>query len=225
MQPKTKPLAAARTSEAESAPSRDERKQRTREHLMAAALALMDQGRGFSSLSLREVTRQAGVVPAAFYRHFRDLEELGLALVEQGGVTLRRLLRDARRDGIAPTHMIRGSVLVFKRYVEDHHRVFSFLAGERSGGSPVIRNAIRNEEGHFAAEMAQDLRLLGLFPDLSMDSLKLICGLVVATMFNATSDILDLPRDQPRREQELVDNFVSQLRLIFIGARHWREAS
>ena len=100
------------TSDSASPSSRVELKERTRLRLTEAALALIGQGRGFSSLSLREITREAGVVPAAFYRHFRDLDELGLALVEMGGVTLRHLLREARRDGIPPTDMLRGSVLV-----------------------------------------------------------------------------------------------------------------
>lgn len=203
--------------------SRSELKERTRLRLVEAALALIGQGRPFPALSLREVTREAGVVPAAFYRHFRDLDELGLALVEMGGVTLRRLLREARRDGIPPTDMLRGSVLIYKRFVEDRPLVFRFIAGERGGGSRVIREAIRTEESHFASEMAQDLRALGTLPDLSSASLQMICGLVVTTMLNAASDILDLPAGQPKREQELVDNFVRQLRVIFLGAARWRD--
>jgi len=203
--------------------SREERKQRTRAHLMAGALALIGQGRGFTSLSLREITREAGVVPASFYRHFKDLDELGLALVEEGGVTLRRLLREARRDGIPPTDMLRSSVQIYQRYVEEHRLEFSFIAGERGGGSPVIRKAIRTEESHFASEMAQDLRALGTLPDLSTATLQMICGLVVTTMLNAASDILDLPPRQPKRERELVENFVRQLRLVFLGAKSWRD--
>jgi AcrR family transcriptional regulator len=203
--------------------TRLERKERTRQRLVEAALALIGQGRSYTSLSLREITREAGVVPAAFYRHFRDLDELGLALVEMGGVTLRRLLREARRDGIPPTDMLRGSVLIYKRFVEERPLVFRFIAGERGGGSRAIRQAIRTEESHFASEMAQDLRALGTLPDLSSASLQMICGLVVTTMLNAASDILDLPPGQPRQEQELVGNFVRQLRLVFLGARHWRE--
>jgi hypothetical protein len=42
-------------------------------------------------------------------------------------------------------------------------------------------------------------------------------------MLNAASDILDLPPAHGRQEQELVENFVRQLRLIFLGARQWRE--
>ncbi len=203
--------------------SRGERKERTRQRLIDSALALIGRGRSFSSLSLREITREAGVVPAAYYRHFRDLDELGLALVEMGGVTLRRLLREARRDGIPPTDMLRGSVLIYKRFVEDRALVFRFIAGERGGGSKALRAAIRTEEGHFASEMAQDLRVLGVLPDLSSTSLQMICGLVVTTMLNAASDILDLPAAQRRQEQELVENFVRQLRVIFLGARNWRE--
>jgi AcrR family transcriptional regulator len=217
----TKP--ASTRSDVDAPVTRIERKERTRQRLIDSALALVGQGRGFSALSLREVTREAGVVPAAFYRHFRDLNELGLALVEMGGVTLRRLLREARRDGIPPTDMLRGSVLIYKRFVEERRLVFRFIAGERGGGSRIIRDAIRTEETHFASEMAQDLRAIGTLPELSSATLQMICGLVVTTMLNAASDILDLPPDQPTREQELIENFVRQLRVVFLGAARWRE--
>ena len=68
--------------------------------LLSAALELMSEGRGFGALSLREITARAGVVPATFYRHFANVDELGLALVEESGVMLRRLLRDVRRTGL-----------------------------------------------------------------------------------------------------------------------------
>jgi len=218
----SKQRASTRT-QAETPTTRAEQKERTRLRLVEAALILIGQGRSFSSLSLREITREAGIVPAAFYRHFRDLDELGLALVEMGGATLRRLLRDARRDGIPPTDMLRGSVLIYKRFVEERSLVFRFIAGERSGGSRVIRDAIRSEESHFASEMVQDLRTLRTLPDLSTATMQMICGLVVTTMLNAASDILDLPERQPKREKELVDNFVWQLRIVFLGAARWRE--
>jgi AcrR family transcriptional regulator len=73
-----------------------ERREHTRRALLDAALNLMDGGEGFESLSLRSVTRAAGVVPAAFYRHFQSMDELGLALVDESFRTLRAMLRDAR---------------------------------------------------------------------------------------------------------------------------------
>ena len=215
--------APAKPAELESPITRGERKQRTRAHLLDAALHLMGEGRGFGSLSLREITRVAGVVPASFYRHFHDLNDLGLALVEESGVTLRRLLREARRTGLPPTQMLRTSVQVFRDYLNAHRLHFLFVAGERSGGSALIRAAVRSEERHFIDEMTQDLRQLGLMPGLSTATLQMACGLVVTTMMNAATDFLDLPKDQPQLEREFTENFVRQLRLIFLGARAWRE--
>jgi AcrR family transcriptional regulator len=203
---------------------RGARKQLTRERLLDAALTLMSDGHSFPSLSLREVTREAGVVPTAFYRHFRDMDELGLALVEECGLTLRRLLREVRKSGVPTTDIIRHSVAIYLQYVRANPRHFRTAASERNGGSPAMRQAIRNEVGHFVHEMAQDLRLLGFRSDLPTDALEMICGLVVNTMLNAASDILDLPAGQPQPTRELEENFISQIRLVFLGAGQWRVA-
>ena len=46
--------------------SRSERKDLTRGNLLQAALKLMGEGRSFTSLGIREIAREAGVVPNAF---------------------------------------------------------------------------------------------------------------------------------------------------------------
>lgn len=51
--------------------------------LLSAARALLDEG-GVPAVSLREVSRRAGVTPAACYRHFADKEALLMALAVQG---------------------------------------------------------------------------------------------------------------------------------------------
>jgi AcrR family transcriptional regulator len=204
--------------------SRAARKQRTRVALMDAALTLMSGGRSYTSLSLREITREAGVVPTSFYRHFHDLDELGLALVEETGLTLRRLLREARRSGVPPIRIIEHSVRIYREFVREHRLHVMFMASERWGGSPLIRRSIRYETQHFATEMAQDLRELSLLPHLSMQTLQIVCGLVVNTMLNAASDFTDLPSDNPKVEEELAQTFVRQLRVIFLGAVHWKDA-
>ncbi len=204
--------------------TRGERKQRTRGTLLDAALKLMGEGRSFTSLGLREITREAGLVPTSFYRHFRDMDELGLALVEEGGLTLRRLLREARKDGMPVDDIIRGSVRVYLQYVREHHLQFLFIVGERMGGSAAIRRAIRTEVTHFTNEMAQDIQQLRLLPrELATNTLQMICGLVVSTMLNAAGDILDLPPKQAQLEHELIEQYVQQLRLVFLGATQWRE--
>lgn len=203
--------------------SRSERKDLTRAGLLQAALNLMGEGRSFTSLALREITREAGVVPNAFYRHFRNTDELGLALVEEVGITLRRLLREARQVDVAPRDMLRRSVEVYQAYVKRNRLQFMFISSERSGGSRLLRLAIRNDVAHFTNEMAQDFRRIGLYPHLSTASVQMICGLIVMPMLAAATDILDLPPDQPLLEEEMLENFVSRLRVILLGAKHWKE--
>lgn len=201
---------------------RAQRKLRTRESLMDAALRLMSQGRGFTSLGLREITREAGVVPASFYRHFKDMDELGLALVEETGLTLRRLLREARRTGVKPLHIIQQSVRIYRQYMKEHRLHIMFMASERWGGSPLIRRSIRYETQHFATELAQDLRDLKLLLDVPKDAMQMVCQLTVNTLLNAAGDFLDLPLGESKLEQELMDSFEQQLRVIFLGAGEWK---
>ena len=205
------------------APTRSERKAGTRKALLHAALTLVGEGRSFSSVALREIARQAGIVPNAFYRHFRNTDELGLELVEEMGITLRRLLREARQVELAQGDILRRSVQVYQNYVKANRLQFLFISSERSGGSRVLRLAIRNDVTHFTNEMAQDFRTLGLYKDLPTARLQMVCGLIVMTMLAAATDILDLPPNQPMLEHEMGENFVRQLQIILLGAGQWKE--
>jgi AcrR family transcriptional regulator len=203
--------------------SRSERKDLTRNSLTQAALQLMGEGRSFTSLGIREIAREAGMVPNAFYRHFRNTDDLGLALVEEVGITLRRLLREARQSGVAQDDIVRRSVRVYHQYVLQNRLLFLFISSERSGGSRILRLAIRNDVIHFTNEMAQDFRNLGLYQDLSTRSLQMVCGLIVTTMLAAAPEILDLPPNQPLLEAEMTENFVQQMQVVLLGATLWKE--
>ncbi|MCF8157144.1 MAG: HTH-type transcriptional repressor FabR [Rhodoferax sp.] len=203
--------------------TRTERKDLTRNSLLQAALTLMGEGRSFTSLGIREIAREAGMVPNAFYRHFRNTDELGLELVEEVGVTLRRLLREARQSGVSEVDIVRRSVKVYQQYVIENRLLFLFVSSERSGGSRILRMAIRNEVSHFTNEMAQDFRRLAAYTDLCTASLQMVCGLIVMTMLAAAPEILDLPPDQPMLEDEMMENFVNQLQLILLGASSWKD--
>jgi TetR/AcrR family transcriptional regulator, fatty acid biosynthesis regulator len=202
--------------------SRSVRKDVTRNSLMQAALELIGQGRSFTSLGIREIAREAGMVPNGFYRHFRSPDDLGLALVDQVGMTLRRLLREARQSTDGEKDMLRRSVQVYNQYVRQNRLEFLFVCSERAGGSRVLRLAIRNEVTHFTHEMAQDFRRLNLYPTLSTASIQMICGLIVNAMLAVAPEILDLSPEQPLLEAEMTENFVQQLRLVLLGASHWR---
>ena len=211
------------STKAKDSLSRTERKDLTRASLLQAALDLMGEGRSFTSLGIREIAREAGMVPNAFYRHFRNTDELGLALVEEVGITLRRLLREARQVDVAQGEMLQRSVQVYHQYVKHNRLQFLFISSERSGGNRILRLAIRSEVTHFTHEMAQDFRRIGAYPDIPTATLQMICGLVVTTMLAAAPEMLDLPAGQPLLETEMTENFVRQLRVVLLGAAVWRE--
>ena len=207
--------------------SRQDRKDQTRKTLVQAALKLMEEGRSFTSLGIREIAREAGMVPNAFYRHFRNTDELGLDLVDEAGLTLRALLRQARQPGQPGkpvTSAVRESVRVYHQYVRENRVLFLFIASERAGGSRILRMAIRQAVQHFVDDMAHDMQALPAYRPLPLPTLQMVCSLIVNTMLGAAPEILDLPADQPAQEQAMLQRFVQQLQLILIGAAAWRTA-
>lgn len=202
---------------------RDEQKSRTRRKLLESSLELMADGRGFSSLSLREVTRAARVVPTAFYRHFSGMEPLGLALVDESFATLRGLMREAREQRVPTKHIIRRSVETFLGHVRAHRLHFQFISKERNGGSAPLRFAIRREIALFVSELSTDLaRFLHA---MSTEDLQMSAALIVQTVIAATELMLDLPRGDDAELKRIYRRCEKQLRLIVMGAAQWKSTT
>jgi AcrR family transcriptional regulator len=218
-----KPAVTGYENPGQSSPAVTERGQRTRRALMNAALDFMGAGKNFSSLSIREITKQVGIVPTAFYRHFPGLDELGLAIVDDCGHSLREELRKIRQNSLSSKQMIRDSFLVFRQYVEEQPKYFLVASGERHGGSPLMREAIRSEIGRFIEEMAEDISSLGLVPHLSRNTVHNVCDLVINVMLSAASEILDWRKDETELNDEKTEAYVQQLSIIFLGAGAWQE--
>ncbi len=202
--------------------SPDERRKRTHEALQQAALDLLDGERSFASLSLREVAHAAGVVPAAFYRHYGSMEALGLELVAESFKQLQPLMRDARSNPLPRHQLIRRSVEIYVHYVRDHRKHFQFISKERFSGTSRLRHAIRAEIRLFVSDLATDLALLLPRRELRPDDLRMMAGLIVNTMAGATDEILDLPIGDASAEAELTNRFERQLRIIFLGIAAWK---
>lgn len=202
--------------------SREEKKEQTRLALMEAALDLVAEGENFSRISLREVAKKAGVVPTSFYRHFRDMEELGLSLVDRLGLLLRKMMRTARQQKDYIHTVTHHSLQVYARFVVEHRSYFYFLCQCRTGATPVLRQAIRSELGYFANELASDIRQFGVLEAVNQGDLMTICEVTVATVAETTIDLLDQVERYPGYQEEYVDQLRKKLRLIWMGARVWR---
>ena len=201
--------------------TRQERKRRTRQAILAAALDLVEE-EGLASVSLRQVTRHVGIVPTAFYRHFASLDELGLALVDESFASLREMIRDVRRGNPELHGVIRGSVAVLVRHVHEQRVHFRFIAQERFGGVPVVRAAIRHELELFERELATDLARLPNLNTWSSEDLRVMANLIVNAMVSTAEGIISAPPERPEAEREVIRTAEKQLRLIVVGVSNWR---
>ncbi len=189
---------------------------------MEAALSLMHSGRGFGSLSLREVTRLAGVVPTAFYRHFSDMDELGLALVAEVGQTFRATLREVRRNEFELGGLIEASTRIFLDAVQANHNQFLFLAREQYGGSQAVRQALGELRQLITDDLATDLRLMNRLPQLDDAALGVLSDLVVKTVFATLPELIDPPAANLPPHLQPEAKITQQLRFIMIGGKHWQ---
>ena len=174
-------------------PSRGDKKEQTRRLLIDAALKLSAE-RGFSAISLREVAVASGITPAGFYRHFRDMEELGLALLDEVGIILRRLLREARRRVLPGPGAVQLSVETFLEFIHDNGNLFRLLLGERQGSTGVFRKAIHSEMDRFIGDLGIDLERIYTESGRPLRDPNLAAEAIVAIVFTVGAEALDLPK-------------------------------
>lgn len=200
---------------------RQQQKGRTREAILQAALKLsLDQG--FAQISLRQVARQSGIVPTAFYRHFDSMEELGLALVERSFGTLRKMIRDSQRDPKLFTNIIDSSADILVRVVKSNRADFAFIARERFGGQGIVRQAIRHELDLFVSELAVVLARLPNINNWTSEDVHMVSGLFVRNMVFHAEQIVEMPENRPDLEEQIKNGARRQMRLIVIGFKDWR---
>jgi len=200
-------------------PTRVERKEVTRRAIIGAALKLLDE-RNFSALSLREVTREVGIVPAGFYRHFESMEALGLVLIDESFRSLREMLRSARTNKLDPNRMIESTVEILTASVTQQREHWRFIVRERSSGIPILRHAIRAEILLITSELAADLSRFPGLDTWSAEDLNIRAGLFVNSMIVIAEAIEDAP--DATTIEEITRTAVKQLRMITVGVAGWR---
>ncbi|MEW9799597.1 HTH-type transcriptional repressor FabR [Alteromonas sp. CYL-A6] len=192
--------------------SRQEQKLKTRQKIISAAFTLLDENRSLSAISLREVSREAGIAPTSFYRHFKDMDELGLTLVDEAGLALRQLMRQARRRIASGGGVINTSVDTFMEFIIANKNVFRLLLREHTGTSAAYRMAVLREIQHFVEELT----------DYVMERQKITHSVaviqadaMVRLVFSAGAEALDADAKQ---RQVVSDRVKMQLRYIQFGA-------
>lgn len=192
---------------------RAQQKEQTKQAIIQAAFNQLSPEQSFSQLSLREVTREAGIAPTSFYHHFESMEALGLTLVDQVSHTLNKLMIQAREQvqsqdkGVLVT-----STDVFMQFVESSKAQFRLLLRERTGTSLKFRQAIAQEVERFTRALAA---YLIQETSCSQEQAYIQADAMVTLTFNAGAQSLDMTQEQKR---ELMERLVCQLKFLAKGA-------
>jgi AcrR family transcriptional regulator len=195
--------------------NRQQQKQQTRQRIIDGAFTLLDDNKSFTTISLREVAREANIAPTSFYRHFADINELGLTLVDESGLALRQLMRQARKRIASGGSIINISVDTFIEFIMSNPNVFRLLLREHTGTSASFRAAVKREIQHFTEELADYIvNKIGT----PMPIAYIQSEAMVKLVFSAGAEAIDADST----ETELIAKRVkAQLRFIEKGAMHY----
>ena len=202
---------------------RAEKKARTRNRLIDSALAIIGFGANFASISLREVAKTAGVVPTSFYRHFDDMEELGLAMVDELGLNLRRLMRGSFDANEPLDDIVAHCADAYFRYVLDNANLVQFVNQSRTGGTEALQDAVRNELQFLSGRIATEIS--AYLPELRPQDRDIVASLIVSTLMENTTHLLAIPNDSTALQDELKQRTIEQINIIMLGAENWQPES
>ena len=187
-----------------------------RDDLVEAALALVGPHRSVSTLSLREVARQAGIAPNSFYRQFRDMDELAIAMIDRAGGSLRQIIGKARKRATRDSSVVRASVQTFMAQLRSDDKQLHILLREGTIGSPAFKAAVDQQLGFFEDELRQDLVRIAEATGSVLHQPATTAKAITRLVFAMGSSIVDLPREH---DAEVTEELITMTRMILQGAR------
>ncbi|MFP6842145.1 MAG: HTH-type transcriptional repressor FabR [Acinetobacter sp.] len=193
----------------------------TKEELFQAALNLIGPQKSIASLSLREVAREAGIAPNSFYRHFKDIDELAIELIDRSGLVLRQIFLEARLKASKQNSIIRSSVEVFITQLDADEGNLSLLLREAYTGSASYKLAVERQLNYFQQELKDDLIVLERLNHSKLYHPNLVAKAITQLVFNMGAKVIDIPANE---RKEIAEQTMIMIRMILEGARHLDEA-
>ncbi len=188
----------------------------SRDAIIAAALKLVGPHRSVSTLSLREVAREAGIAPNSFYRHFHDIDELAVALIDLAGRSLRQIIGAARQRATTERSVVRSSVETFMEQLGADEKLLHILLREGTVGSDAFKQAVERELQFFENELCADLIRLAKANDARLHEPALTAKAITRLVFAIGATAMDLPRE---KHPEITDQLAVMVRMIVAGSQ------
>jgi AcrR family transcriptional regulator len=132
--PDEPPISATNSASRAAPPSSRSRNPRghgkqLRQELIDAAASLLEEGGSEAGLTLRAVTRRAGVAPQAFYLQFKDTDELLWAVYAAAFERFETALSSAEIKHAEPQDALRARCVAHCAYATGHPASYRLLFG------------------------------------------------------------------------------------------------
>lgn len=204
-------------------------KEKTSQALIQAALELCAE-EGYASLSLRSVARKAGIAPTSFYRHFREIDEMGVEMVVQAKEVLTDCLTAARKKMTFPgirkndspaqwlksiEGLTRPFAETFINFMEKHIQLLHLFFQERTGSSEAMRQAISEAFDHLTELLVVDLQDLTGTSSIQPGDLRLTAETLLTI---ASSSGMELLTDPQTKTKDIASRVILKLNLLLLGA-------
>jgi len=188
----------------------------SQDDLIQAAMSLIGPTRSMATLSLREVARTAGIAPNSFYRHFRDVDELGIALIALAGSSLRHVFSEARQRISAGSSVVQTSLNVFYEQLNAKERYLELLLCEGRVGSLAYQAEVDRQLQFFEHELTSDLIRLEAQNANKLHEPTMVAKAITRLVFSMGAQAV---AKSPEQQQELLEQTAIMVYMILAGAR------
>ncbi|RLU02999.1 MAG: TetR family transcriptional regulator [Ketobacter sp.] len=198
--------------------TRSDRKEATRRRILTAALQLVEEGRSPEALGLREVARAAGMAAPSLYNHFADMDELGLALVDECLLRMRAIARGARKEIInQETEVALKSLLQqFDKAVAHFEPVLRLLIMQWFNPNPEYRRSIRRELSIMRREMASDMKDAAQRRGQGNSEYEIESDAIFSLLITFVLNVLDMGKEKRAKRLAILER---QILMVVLGSR------
>jgi len=204
-------------------------KEKTSQALIQAALELCAE-EGYASLSLRSVARKAGIAPTSFYRHFREIDEMGVEMVAQAKVVLDDFLAQARKKMTFPAikknddsaHQAKSVECITRPFaetfisvMEKNSQLVHLFFQEKTGSSEALRDAIFEATDQLTGMLTEDLNQLCKSSKNNLGDISLIAETMLTIVSACGMEMIVRPDAKPKT---ITSRAILKLNLLLMGA-------
>lgn len=187
-----------------------------RKRLIDAALNLSYHRRSFSSLGIREITREANLSAPAFYRHFSDLADLGTAVISEVETAVIEAFKEVRISTASEADLDIRPMLV-KRFFDwavENPKPVVVGASEAFGSLERMRDGLKKTIRAVSEDICSDNRIAALLPGLPQEEMFEVLEVIAQNVLFMAVEYIEKPEQRPA----IYDKTLRIVGVMFAGA-------